>query len=324
MLTIVLCTYNRVEILKKTLPIYLNNKNKKLKFLILNNNSSDKTKHYINKISKLDKRITIINNKKNIGPVKNYLKGLKLSKSKYTGFLADDDIMHGTYLDSCIDLLKKHKNVGLICNGCNKFEKKKFDIYKKSFSSKTETFRYATAQPGIIFQTSLANKKKFIINNKSIYSHVNMILDISNKTDLAVSRNIGLIPKKKKNGIVYNLKNQNRPNDYGFNEINFYAKTNSKNFIQHHLMLFKKIGWFLNIANNFPEKNYKSFVSANLNGIFSELPVLTFLLLCKRFDKKLLNIFLKSFLSLKSYVFLIIDLILMLDKLIKNLNFYKR
>ena len=44
MLTIILCTYNRVQILKKTLPIYLKNKNKEIKFLILNNNSSDGTK----------------------------------------------------------------------------------------------------------------------------------------------------------------------------------------------------------------------------------------------------------------------------------------
>ena len=55
-----------------------------------------------------------------------------------------------------------------------------------------------------------------------------MILDISNKTDLAISQTTGLIPKKRKNGIQYNLKNQNRPDDYGFNEINFYAKINSK------------------------------------------------------------------------------------------------
>ena len=107
MLTIILCTYNRVQILKKTLPIYLKNKNKEIKFLILNNNSSDGTKNYVTKISKTDRRISLINNKKNIGPVRNYYKGLKLSKSRYTGFLADDDIMHGKYLDNCIDLIKK-------------------------------------------------------------------------------------------------------------------------------------------------------------------------------------------------------------------------
>ena len=324
MLTMILCTYNRVEILKKTLPIYLKNKSKELKFLILNNNSSDETRNYVSKISKNDKRVKLINNKKNIGPIKNYFKGLRLSNSKYTGFLADDDIMYGAYLDNCVDLLKKNNNVGLICNGYNKLEGKKFDVYKKSFKSKTETFRYSTAQPGIIFKTSLANKKKFILDSKSIYSHVNMVLDISSKTDLAVSQSVGLIPKKKKNGILYNIKNQRRPDDYGFNEINYYAKINSANFIQHHLMLFKKIGWFFNIAKNFPKKNYKAFIGANINGIFSELPILTFLLLCKRFDMKLLNIFLKSFLNFKNYFFIIIDLALILFKLLKLFNFYKR
>ena len=131
MLTIILCTYNRVQILKKTLPIYLKNKNKEIKFLILNNNSSDGTKNYVTKISKTDRRISLINNKKNIGPVRNYYKGLKLSKSRYTGFLADDDIMHGKYLDNCIDLIKKNKNIGLICNGYNNSGKKNLVFIKK-------------------------------------------------------------------------------------------------------------------------------------------------------------------------------------------------
>ena len=324
MLTIILCTYNRVQILKKTLPIYLKNKNKEIKFLILNNNSSDGTKNYVTKISKTDRRISLINNKKNIGPVRNYYKGLKLSKSRYTGFLADDDIMHGKYLDNCIDLIKKNKNIGLICNGYNNSGKKKFSIYKKSFKSKTEAFRYSTAQPGIIFKTILMKKKKFIIDGRSIYSHVNMILDISNKTDLAISQTTGLIPKKRKNGIQYNLKNQNRPDDYGFNEINFYAKINSKNYLQYHLMLLKKFGTFFYVAKNFPKKSYKNFINANLGGIFSELPILTFLLLVVRFDIKLLKILLNSFKSLKKFLLFIIDIFLLFPKSLKCLNFYKR
>ena len=151
-----------------------------------------------------------------------------------------------------------------------------------------------------------------------------MVLDISNKTDLAISQSVGLIPIKRRNGILYNIKNQNRPDDYGFNEINYYAKINSSNFVQHHLLLFKKIGWFFYIAKIFPKNNYKAFISSNINGVFSELQILTFLLLCTRFDIKLLNIFLKSFLNFKNYLFLIIDLVLILRKSPKLFNFYKR
>ena len=89
-------------------------------------------------------------------------------------------------------------------------------------------------------------------------------------------------------------------------------------------MLLKKFGTFFYVAKNFPKKSYKNFINANLGGIFSELPILTFLLLVVRFDIKLLKILLNSFKSLKKFLLFIIDIFLLFPKSLKCLNFYKR
>ena len=59
-LTVIICTFNRLKFLKKTLPIYLKNKSKEINFLILNNKSSDNTHKYLKKKIKRNKRIKYI------------------------------------------------------------------------------------------------------------------------------------------------------------------------------------------------------------------------------------------------------------------------
>ena len=63
-LTAVLSTFNRVERLKKTLPIYLGTKRKDIKILILNDCSTDKTKDFVEDYMKKDERVSLINQKK--------------------------------------------------------------------------------------------------------------------------------------------------------------------------------------------------------------------------------------------------------------------
>ena len=63
-LTAVMGTYNRVERLKETLPIYLGTKRKDIKILILNDCSTDKTQEFVESYMKKDERVDLINQKK--------------------------------------------------------------------------------------------------------------------------------------------------------------------------------------------------------------------------------------------------------------------
>ena len=317
MLTVILCTYNRLKDLKKTLPTFIKNKNKSIKFLILDNNSSDGTRQYIDQMSKIDIRIKVIKNKKNIGAAKNFYKGIKLAKTKFICFLSDDDIMIGKYLDNTLRFLNKNPSVGLICNAYDPKANRNFKIYKTKNDILLNTFNSCTAQAGIIFNRSLMNLKYYHLKKNYIYPHVNLILNLSVKTNLALSFKNGLRGLKfmsVEDGMII----QKRPISFGLSELSQYARNISGNTFLFHMMLLKKISFFYNIAKNIPSDNYEKFLKINKNNVFLNLPILIFLLLFVRFNFLLPIYFFQSIKKKKNLFLFFFDIFYLTKKIIFN------
>jgi len=89
MVSVILATYNRSEILKRAIDSVLNQTYNEFEFLIINDGSIDNTAKIINNYN--DPRIKIINNKGNIGFVKSLNRGIGLAKGKYIARIDDDD-----------------------------------------------------------------------------------------------------------------------------------------------------------------------------------------------------------------------------------------
>ncbi|WP_420552524.1 glycosyltransferase family 2 protein [Tenacibaculum aiptasiae] len=126
MLSTVIITCNRINLLKKT---FENNISNALtcggEVIVVDNGSDDGTSTYLQDCAKKYKFITVITNEKNLGiaPARN----LGLKKAKFDVILCvDDDMMisNENYL-KCKTIFLKHKNAGVVAPLCLDYESKK-------------------------------------------------------------------------------------------------------------------------------------------------------------------------------------------------------
>ena len=82
--------YNQIKFVDSLVQSIKLNQNKKVEFIICDNNSTDGTYEVLSKNKKYFK---LFRNKKNLGFLKNFLKTIKLSSSEYVTFVGGDDII---------------------------------------------------------------------------------------------------------------------------------------------------------------------------------------------------------------------------------------
>ena len=79
--------YNQIKFVDSLVQSIKLNQNKKVEFIICDNNSTDGTYEVLSKNKKYFK---LFRNKKNLGFLKNFLKTIKLSSSEYVTFAGGD------------------------------------------------------------------------------------------------------------------------------------------------------------------------------------------------------------------------------------------
>ena len=87
LISIIMSSYNSEKTIKKSILSILNQDYKNIEFLIVDDCSTDKSLSIMKKLAKNDKRIKIIENKKNIGLTKSLNKLLIISKLYYGLYL---------------------------------------------------------------------------------------------------------------------------------------------------------------------------------------------------------------------------------------------
>ena len=93
LISIILPYYRKKEFIKKTIFSVINQTYKRLELIIVFDDPTKKDDlKYIKDISKIDKRIKILVNKKNIGAGLSRNKGIKFSKGNYIAFIDADDL----------------------------------------------------------------------------------------------------------------------------------------------------------------------------------------------------------------------------------------
>ena len=100
--------------LAKVLNSILNQTYTNLEIIISNNGSTDKTFSYLEKISQTDKRIKIINQQKEIGPLDNFQFVLNKATGKYFRWNAADDIISKDYVEQNVEFLEN--NLDYVCS----------------------------------------------------------------------------------------------------------------------------------------------------------------------------------------------------------------
>jgi glycosyltransferase involved in cell wall biosynthesis len=115
MVSVIMPTYNRVKYFNEALESAVQQSFDDLEILITDNRSdSDKWEELSEIIDSVnDPRIRVRRNRKNVGPMKNFLAGVKEAEGKYIAALHDDDVWEPTFLERLIPPLEKHPNASL-------------------------------------------------------------------------------------------------------------------------------------------------------------------------------------------------------------------
>lgn len=113
-ISVILPVYNGEEYLEESIQSILNQTFRDFEFIIINDGSKDGTESIIKKYQKIDKRMILINNKKNIGSSESMNLGLKNARGKYIACFCADDISHPKRLEKEFNYLEKNTHIFLV------------------------------------------------------------------------------------------------------------------------------------------------------------------------------------------------------------------
>lgn len=101
LVSIIIPVYNREKVIGRALDSALRQTYKNIEIICCDNCSEDNTFSVLEEYAKKDNRIKLFHQKKNLGPVRNWLTGFEKSQGDYVKFLWSDDVIH----DECIERL---------------------------------------------------------------------------------------------------------------------------------------------------------------------------------------------------------------------------
>jgi len=108
-LSVIIPVYNSVKYLKKTLNSLINQTFKDFEVLCVNDCSTDNSLEILKEFSKQDKRITILNNEKNLGAALSRNVGIDKARGEYIYFLDADDYIDEKYLECMTEKIEREK-----------------------------------------------------------------------------------------------------------------------------------------------------------------------------------------------------------------------
>ena len=159
MISVILNVYNCEKYIKKWLDSIVNQTYKDIEIIIVNDGSKDNTLKIIKEYK--DKRIKIINNKKNMGLSLSRNVGIDNAKGDYLFFVDSDDYIEKDAIEYLYNLCKKYKVDMATCNSLDVYD---YDTSAKSIEEEI------TVEPGtsLLKKILLSENRKGTIWNKLI------------------------------------------------------------------------------------------------------------------------------------------------------------
>ncbi len=113
-ISIIMPVYNNSIYLNESIESVLNQTFENFELIIIDDGSIDNTIHILEYYKKLDERVKIFRNQKNIGIAKSLNKGISLSNGKYIARIDSDDTWESDKLKKQINYLKKKPDIVLL------------------------------------------------------------------------------------------------------------------------------------------------------------------------------------------------------------------
>ncbi|MGL5058231.1 MAG: glycosyltransferase family 2 protein [Fusobacteriaceae bacterium] len=112
--TILIPVYNREKIIEETLECAMKQTYDDYEIVIVDNKSTDKTFEIIQKYADKNPKIKLFQNSQNLGPVRNWKRGIEESKGEYVKILWSDDQISKDFLESTVHILENDNQIGFI------------------------------------------------------------------------------------------------------------------------------------------------------------------------------------------------------------------
>ena len=156
LVSVVIATFNRAELLKKAIKSIFNQTYESMELIIVNDGSTDTTQSNLLEFARGNKRITVVTNSVNLGFVKSLNKGVAQAKGKYIARLDDDDYwLDPDKIKKQVGFLESRPEYVLVGGGATWHD-----------PSGNELFRY------LLPQDDREIRKKILVDNCFVHSSV--------------------------------------------------------------------------------------------------------------------------------------------------------
>lgn len=127
-------TFNRAELLKRSIETSLDQDYRNIEVIVLDNASTDSTRTICDEICKKDYRLTYIRHPENLGPTENFAATVKAASGKYFMWLGDDDWIDASYVSKCLQEITSEPNISLVSGSSRYYQNGQFVDVGKYFS----------------------------------------------------------------------------------------------------------------------------------------------------------------------------------------------
>ena len=252
LISIIVPIYNSEEYLQDCIYSIINQTYQHIEIILINDGSTDKSLDICNKLSKIDKRIIVINKENSgVSDTRNY--GIKKSKGKYIMFVDSDDILDLNCCEillynmikyncdlSMANITRNKSDLGKdIINKEYAFDDKKENLYLTIYNNSLNKIQYTEGPYAKLYN------KEIIINKKIMYD-----TDLKIGEDSLFNLEYYYLAKKIILTSKYLYYYRNNSNSVMNSEFEKYYKAIFKTIDKHKNKL-EEIGLFQSIKNDF-------------------------------------------------------------------------
>jgi glycosyltransferase involved in cell wall biosynthesis len=170
-LTVVLPTFNRLDLLQQSIKSLEDQTIKNFNVLILDNSSFDGTSNYLRNFTSNSFRIELVFREQNIGYFENLLDGIKRVQTQYITFLSDDNVYLPNCLEKLLSAISDEDGTSVVI-GCHNLMTFNGKILR--YSSKRNNSKYGrkTKLPSVlsnVYARKLQLKRKIISIDSTLF-----------------------------------------------------------------------------------------------------------------------------------------------------------
>jgi len=157
-------TYNGEKYLNSSIESILSQSLGDFEFLIVNDCSTDRTQHILDKYAKQDQRIKIIVNEENLGLTKSLNRALQQASGKYIARMDDDDVALNARFLKQLQFMESHPAVALCGSLALVMDEKGEEIDKKNLA-----ITYQDIKDKLLFNNQFVHSSLFFKKELGLY-----------------------------------------------------------------------------------------------------------------------------------------------------------